>query len=333
MTISKKELFAWICVFFAAAQNLTAQTKLPLPVLEDSIAHFAAIAVRDTNSLENRLEAQQKLIPLIKTALNTSKSFDYTFQKVDAIAIQYPQDRSFRVWTWQVMRDSNHYDYYGFIQTNQARPRVFELKNAFKNVRQPESAVLSADQWLGGLIYSIRQFKDKDGGMRYILFTYNAGDLDEKTKIAEVLSLRGGTPRFGAPVFVGKVRGREIKQNRLFLPYSADANVRLNFDPSMNMIVHDHLTPTAARNPNMPSVNIPDGTYEAFIYEKGIWKWIEKLPNQVLDKPPGNGKQEVKRAKIVNQEDTKDFDWPDDVKKREKKQQKAREKAQQKEKD
>lgn len=314
MQISKKNLLAWLCLFFAMSQNLTAQTKHNLQNLEDSIAHFAAIAVRDTNSLDNRLAAQQRLIPFIKMALNTSKSFEYAFQKVDAISIQYPQDRSFRIWTWQVMRDSNHYDYYGFIQTNQSRPRVFELKNAFATIRQPEIAVLSAEQWLGGLVYGIRQFKDKEGNMRYILFTYNAGDLDEKTKIAEVLSLRGGSPRFGAPVFVGRVRGREIKQNRLFLPYSADANVRLNFDPSLNMIVHDHLTPTAARNPNTPSVNIPDGTYEAFVYEKGLWKWIEKLPNQELDKPLGNGKQELKRAKIVNREDTQTFDWPDEVK-------------------
>jgi hypothetical protein len=260
-------------------------------------------------------------LPLIRKALNTSKSFNYTFSKINAISIQYPEDRSFRIWTWQVMRDSSHHDYFGFIQTNQAKPRVFELKNAFGNVRQPESALLNAEQWLGGLVYSIRQFKDKDGAMRYILFTYNAGDLDEKTKIAEILTLKGSTPRFGAPVFVGRVRGREIKQNRLFLPYSADANVRLNFDPSMNMIVHDHLTPTAARNPNLPSVNIPDGTYEAFVYEKGIWKWIEKLPNQELDKPPGNGKQELKRNKVVNKEDTHGFDWPDEVTKKEKKKQ------------
>ncbi len=279
-----------------------------LAVLEDSIVSLSRTAVTDSIA-ENRIAAQDKLLPLMREALAVSNSFNYAFNKIENISLLYPTERDFRIFTWQLMIDENHYKYFGFIQLNRSKSMVYELKDFSKDIQKPENQNLTAEKWFGALYYNIKGFKTKEG-MKYLLFGFNAHDTIEKIKICDVLSLNGGAPRFGSPVFEKEERSIKKKLNRLVMYHSVDASIRFNYDDDMGMIMLDHLTEIGYKDPNVPFVSVPDGTYEAYKLKKGVWEHIDKLENTIMDAAPIPKPILGSKAKVVNKENAKQFEWP-----------------------
>ena len=146
-----------------------------------------------------------------------------------------------------------------------------------------------------------------------------ANDQYEKIKVCDVLSIKSGHIIFGSPVFeIADIQGvRKQKLHRLVLNYSADAVLRLNYDPEMNIVIHDHLEQIGTKDPNIPFTYVPDGTYEAFELQKdGIWLHVDKLANTELKtaprpKPTLNSRNRVKSAK----DNAQKVVWPEEVKK------------------
>lgn len=288
-----------------------------LEQLEDSIALLAKIAVQDT-VLDNRIFANSQLIPLIKEALSIPNSFNYAFTEVENIAIQKPIDGVFRVFTWQLFIDETEYKYFGYVQLNRAKSTFFELHDESRTLGDVEKETLSPEHWFGALYYHVKEFKTPDG-MKYLMFGYNANNQYEKIKVCDVLVLRGGKIQFGSPVFeIADIQGvRKQKLNRLVLNYSADAVLRLNYDPEMSIVIHDHLERIGTKNPNLPFTYVPDGTYEAFELQKdGMWIHVDKLANTEMKTAPRpqptlNSRNRVKSAK----DNAKKVVWPEEVKK------------------
>ena len=288
-----------------------------LQELEDSIAAIAKIAVQDT-LLNNRLLANGQMIPLLKEALSIPNAFNYAFTKIENIAIQKPTDGAFRIFTWQLYISDDEYKYFGYVQINRAKPTIIELNDASRQLEDTEKQALDPDRWFGALYYNIKEFKTKDG-MKYLLFGYNAHDRFEKIKLCDVLVLRGGQIKFGSPVFeIADIQGvRKQKLHRLILNYSAEAAIRLNYDPEMNIVVHDHLEKMATKTSSLPFTYVPDGTYEAFELQKdGLWSHVDKLATTDMDeaprpKPTLNSRNRVKSAKTNAQK----FEWPKEEKK------------------
>lgn len=280
--------------------------------LEDTIAMLAKITVQDT-LVTKRLLANGRMIPLIKEALTIPNSFNYAFTKIENIAIQKPIDGTFRILTWQLYINENEYKYFGYMQLNRTKPTIVELTDNSRKLEDVEKESLAPDRWYGAIYYNLKEFKTKDG-MKYLLFGYNANDQYEKIKLCDVLILRGGQIKFGSPVFeIADIQGvRKQKLHRLILNYSADASMRLNFDPEMNIVVHDHLEKMATKNPNLPFTYVPDGTYEAFELKKdGIWSHVDKLATTEMDeaprpKPTLNSRNRVKNGKA----NAEKFEWP-----------------------
>jgi hypothetical protein len=297
------------------AQNIDKKDLEKLILSEDSLAHWARIVV--TNSiLDRRIEAQDKILPLIRKTLAITNSFNYSFSELENVSITYPQDRSFRIFTWQLMHTDMNYQYFGFIQLNSSKSIVYELKDFSKSLQKPESQITTQDKWFGAIYYSIRDFKTKDGE-KYLLFGLNSNDTIEKIKLCDVLTLRGGQIKFGAPVFEKKERGRSKMVNRLMMYHAKDAVMRFNYDPEMDMIVHDHLTDVPSPSPKVPFVSVPDGTYEAYTLKKGIWQHIDKLANTEMDEAPIPKPVLGSKARVVDKESARNMEWPEEVKKKE----------------
>lgn len=309
-----------IYVVFVLFQNVLMAQKTDikpadfkkLQKLEDSIAVLAKIAVQDT-LVDARLTANGQLIPLLKEALSIPNSFNYAFTKIENIAIQKPLDGAFRIFTWQLYINNAEYKYFGYVQLNRPKPPVLELTDESQKLRDSEKEALAPSRWFGAIYYNVKEFKTKDG-MKYLLFGYNANDTIEKIKLCDVLVLRGGQIKFGAPVFeIADIKGaRKQKLHRLILSYSADASMRLNFDPELNIIIHDHLEQIGTKNANVPFTYVPDGTYEAFELQKeGVWSHVDKLANTEMKEAPRpepklNSRNRVKSAKTNAQK----FEWP-----------------------
>lgn len=288
-----------------------------LQALEDTIAVLAKITVQDTLA-NKRLVANGQMIPLIKEMLTIPNSFNYAFTKIENIAIQKPLDGAFRIFTWQLYINENEYKYFGYVQLNRNKPTIVELTDNSRRMDNVDKESLTPDRWYGAVYYNLKEFKTKDG-MKYLLFGFNANNQYEKIKLCDVLVLRGGQIKFGAPVLeVADIKGvRKQKLHRLILNYSAEASMRLNFDPEMNIVIHDHLERIGTKNPNLPFTYVPDGTYEAFELQKdGTWSHVDKLATTEMDVAPRpvptlNSRNRMKSAKANAQK----VEWPKEVKK------------------
>ncbi len=265
----------------AAQAQISADGRAYLEEMEDTIALLAHAIVNDSLE-ENRFGACREMIPRLVNALKVKHSFEYPFEQLKAVSVQYPQDSSFRIFTWQLYVNENEYRYYGAIQLNSPELQLFPLVDRSFEVRQPEQAVLSPEQWYGAVYYNLKQVGRKENRY-YLLFGFDGNELFRKRKLIEVLRFVDGKPKFGAPVFehgAGKVKHRIVRE------YAAEVGTRLNYDEALEIIIFDHLI--AQNGPYGEGLNFyPDGSYEGYELTKaGKWAYIEKVFDQVSEEAP-----------------------------------------------
>jgi hypothetical protein len=260
------------------------QAAAQLHAAEDTLALLAYAVVNDSIE-QQRFGACRGLITALVRNLKTENSFGYKFDRLKSISILTPPDSSFRIFTWQLFVNDSTYQYYGAIQLNQRELKLFPLID-----RSPEMSIpptheqLPPDRWYGALYYTIRQFDTKEG-RKYLLLGYDAFEFFTKRKLIDVLSFdKEGKPVFGAPVF-DREEKRGLPEMRVFVEYSAEAKVRLNWDEQYKMILFDHLIDMMSPF-GRGITGVPDGSYDGFKLEKGRWKYIDKVFHDVNAEVP-----------------------------------------------
>lgn len=274
---------SFVCAFLAiSAVPAAAQAPKDFTYferVEDSLSGLAKTILRDSLA-EHRLKADTEIKALLKEALSTDNAFQYPFSGLQGISIQYPQDSTFRIFTWQLYVSENDYRYGGFLQ--QRSGSVYPLEDHSAAVRMPEYEVMSPDYWYGAVYYNIKQ-AGKKRDRHYLLFGYDGYELFRKRKLVDVLVFKDDEPKFGAAVFQhgpGKVKHRVVRE------YSAEVSTRLNYDDVLEMIMFDHLI--GQNGPHGEGLTYyPDGSYEAYKLEKdGKWVHVEKVFDQVSEEAP-----------------------------------------------
>lgn len=287
-----RSTFLTTLMLFFAGFTLSAQNnRTPLPKadrerltqIEDTLALLGHISVND--SLEdNRFGATRLMIPILVEALKVPRSFQYPFERLKTISIQYAPDSTFRVFTWQLFVSDNEYRYYGAIQMNTPDLKLFPLVDRSFRIESPETETLGPDNWYGALYYGIRKLERPEGPC-YLLFGYDAFSFFKRRKVMETLQFNAeGKPVFGVPILPETVSGAAGRK-RLVLEYTAEASVRLNWDEAMGLVVFDHLIPVVGKN-GEGEVSVPDGSYEAFRLKQGQLEYIPMLDTQLQVEPP-----------------------------------------------
>ncbi len=251
-------------------------------IAEDSLAKLAVLTTRD--SLETTRQATLPMFEkyLLET-LQQPNSFQYKFDKIDAISIQTPTDSSFRIFTWMYALD-NQYHFGGILQLNDKKNTLFSLKHDRATIENPEFDVLQADNWFGGVYYNLVEYKAKKG-KNYLLFGYDAFSLHNRVKFVDVLSFDAkGVPHFGAPVF--HYDNASEARCRYIMEYSVEAKTRLNYDDKLKLIVFDHLIPTTSNYADGETAMVTDGSYDGFELQKGVWKFKKMLFTQTQETAP-----------------------------------------------
>ncbi len=288
MKVSAFALFlTLICssLFAQKAGKIAESDLLIMKEFEDTIA-LCGFAVINDSLPETRFGACKKLITNLKQSLKTPNSFRYPFDRLKSVSIQYPADSSFRIFTWQLYVDIDDYRYYGAVQLNTPDLQLIPLidRSAETEEEDIQNMVLPPDKWYGSLYYNIRQF-DSPQGRKYLLFGYDGYSFFNKRKVVEVLTLKDGKVNFGAPVFmaIDTASGKKSYLHRIVKDYSAEASFRLNYDPVYEMIMFDHLIEMGS---TYGLAWVPDGTYEGYQLEQGMWVWIENIPYQKMEEAP-----------------------------------------------
>lgn len=284
-----KKILIFIVLVVGGVYQLYAQEKTGafsedgqafLKEMEDTLALLAYAVINDSLP-EHRFGACREMIPKLVRALKVENSFRYPFERLKSVSIQYPRDSSFRIFTWQLYVDKDDYRYYGALQMNTPELKLFPLIDRSFQVTDEEHAELSPEEWYGSVYYNLLDV-DGPNGKYYLLFGFDGYSFFRKRKLIDVLSFQDGKPLFGAPVFVHE-GGR--RKHRVVREYSAEVSTRCNYDELLELVIFDHLIERDGPY-GEGAVRYPDGSYEAYRLEGGLWWHVDKVFDQVSEEAP-----------------------------------------------
>lgn len=245
------------------AQNDSRETLI-------SEMYFYSDAMNNSIDERNRKKAGDLFLQSFHSFIKSHNAFELTQEEMKTISILETQDNSFKLLSWQVKDKTTSSSYNAYVVFPDGSLTSLTPNGKFD--ANLEYMTLNKDQWYGALYYNLMPISDSE----YLVFGYAENDKFTKIKVADVLKVENGNVELGKPLFEDKEDLGTFK-NRIVLSYSSDAAVNLNFNPGLNMIVHDHLIQRIGRMEGQGPTYLPDGTYEGYSYEEGKWMYNEKL--------------------------------------------------------
>lgn len=251
--------------------------------VEEDLAYHADIMVNTTQA-QHRFKAANLFRDQFETMLNTPGSYEHDFESLKWISKLVSEDNRFRIFSWIVADKDVVSSTYGYIQF--ADGKVITLKDTGEMSTDLEYEQNDPETWFGALYYHIMPF-DNSGKTDYILFGYRQLAKYDKVKVLDVLSIEGDEVTFGKELFVKEIEdSRDEVRSRLLLTYSADANATLNYNESMEMIVHDNLIPRMGRIEGQGPTQLPDGSFVGYKKLDEKWVYVDKIFNQTSETAP-----------------------------------------------
>lgn len=261
----------------ASSQLITAADKKKLQVKEDSLAQIARFMITDTLEV-GRMLAYKDFVPTFIRALQIKNSFYYPFDSVLGISKLYAPDSSFRIFTWYVEIDDYTGWQRGFIQmkTPDGSLKGFRLQDEQDLTKEDYFKPTSATEWVGAVYYNIIKTQHQ-GKNYYTLFGIDRKGLRSQKKWIDVLSFdEKKNPVFGGGFSFKEDTIVKPTQARFSIEYKKEARTYVNYEPDLKMILVDHLI-SETDEPEFPWTFVPDGDYEGFKWQNGMWVHIDKV--------------------------------------------------------
>ena len=277
----KHLVFSLLLLFFAGFANGQVDS---LMLLEKDLAKFNDYFV-NADKYSHRKEAHEKFVDLLHKALQRDNSFYYPFDSLQWISIITPPDKSFRIFTWILLKDIGDNEYYAILQTKDGK--IVDLTDNGGDISDMEYQTFDPASWFGQLYYNIYQY-DVDGKHNYLLFGMRRLNKYNKIKIAApvVIDEEKEIIGFGREIFEDTLYPGKFK-NRIILLTRADAASTLNYDDDLGLIVYDHTTAIPDRWAKMTGFGyVPDGTYEGYYLDGKKWKYKKRIFTRKYSKPP-----------------------------------------------
>ncbi len=276
-----------VCLLPAAtiAQKLSTADKRLFAKKEDSLKVFADSMI-NAERAGPRFLADSQFVKTFVRALKIPHSFSYTFDSLPTVSRLYPQDSSFRIFTWQLKKDDYMYYQKGAIQmkTPDGSLKLYPLFDASMFTAKPEDSLRTRRNWIGAIYYRIVQ-KTFNGKKYYTLLGFDDYTISSNRKWMEVMSFddQTGEPVFGGPLITFKDDTGKVKPvlNRFDIEYKKEARTQFNYNPEMDMIIYDHLI-SETEEPGKKDTYIPDGDFEGFKWDNGQWVHVDKVFNFAL---------------------------------------------------
>jgi len=262
------------------AQRISTADAASMAVQQDSLHYLSDLILRGKDE-QARQDANDRFIPKLVQALKTPYSFNFRFDSLTTISIQYPQDSSFRIFSWGLELETTFYHHYGAIQmkTDDGKLKLFPLFDN-SDYMNPDT-IANNKSWYGCLYYKIIQ-RHYFNSEFYTLFGWDANNIRSQKKLIDVLMFKDGQPIFGGPFFIFMEDSTpKPTRNRFILEYKKDATISLSYNAEMDMIVYDHLI-SETNQKSKPSTFVPDLDYEGFKWKAGKWMHIDKVFHDAL---------------------------------------------------
>ncbi len=244
---------------------------------EDSLKIYADRMIQSADAA-HRFRADSLFVRGLVRALKTPYSFSFPFDSIRTVSRLYAPDSSFRIFTWQLKKDEYVYLQKGAIQmkTRDGALKLFPLFDYSMFTPAPEDSIRSIRNWIGAIYYNM-VMKEHQGKKYYTLLGFDDFSISSNKKWIEVLSFNDrGEPVFGGPYFVYPDSAKQTVGARFCMEYKKETGTLLNYDPSLDLIVFDHLI-SETDEPEKKNTYIPDGSYEAFRWQQGRWVYQERV--------------------------------------------------------
>ncbi len=268
-------LISFLFITSLQAQQRTALSP-QLAATEERMAKHA-FDILNAPELVDRLRADSFFTRELVQALKTPYSFAYPFDSLKTISVLYAPDSSFRIFTWQLMRDFAYFRQKGAIQTRTADGslQLTPLFDFSPFTDNPVDSVRDNQHWIGAVYYNIIKttYNNKN---YYTLFGYDENDARSTKKWMEVLTFDANNkPQFGGRYFNypnDKIKPAQPAY-RFCLEYKKLANAKMNYDADLGMVTFAGLVSDIGE-PSEKYTLVPVGTYEGFKWANGRWNHV-----------------------------------------------------------
>jgi hypothetical protein len=263
-------------IFLIMTFSVSAQIKadqIRLSAMEQELSVFAN-NILNADDVEDRLRADSFFTRNLVHALKTPYSFHHPFDSLKTISRLYAPDSSFRIITWQLMKDFSYYRYKGAIQLNtkDGSLKLIPLYDVSDFTGNPVDSVRNNENWIGAVYYNIIQKKYNNKNY-YTLLGYDENDARSTKKWIEVLTFDSNKkPVFGGRYFSYPNDPFKPAQPayRFCLEFKKEANAKLNYDPELNQIIFAKLVSETGEVSKKHTL-VPYGTIEGFRWDMGKW--------------------------------------------------------------
>lgn len=271
-------LFFLYSTGYSCLFSQTALSKKQLSAAEERLKVYA-LQIMNEEDIIPKLRADSFFTRGLVQALKTPYSFHYRFDSLTTVSKVYAPDSSFRIITWQIMKDFTSYRYKGAIQfnTKDGSLKLVPLYDMSEFTDNPTDSVRTNENWIGALYYNII-LKEYNGKKYYTLLGYDENDARTTRKWIEVLTFNADNkPIFGGKFFTYPADITKPKQPiyRYCYEYKKEANAKLNFDPTIDQIIFAKLVSETGETSQKQTL-VPYGTYEGFKWIAGKWVFIKE---------------------------------------------------------
>jgi hypothetical protein len=281
LTQKKIGFLFYLIVFCLLSFTLKSQTFEESEI--DLFNLFEKISASENDS--TKVSLNNTFSTEFQKVLTNSESFDYDFAKLNKISRVFADDGKARFYTWALRLSDGNYKFFGFCQYKQKKEIfVFPLQDHSDDIPNPENAVLSPANWYGALYYAV-VVKKAQKQTCYTLLAWDGNDNFTNKKLIDVFFVtKEGVPHFGAPI----LQYRKQMQNRIIFEFGEQVNMVLRWDPDYKMIIWDHLAPSKKQFEGQFQYYGPDFSYDALVFKKGFWNFVEKFTPLNKDTKPSN---------------------------------------------
>jgi len=252
--------------------------------------------VSETNNDSLAIKLHRQIEEILAKTLVIPEAYQHKFELLRMIGRIYAPRKEFCIYNWNHSNRDGTHRYFALIvfPGKKGEPnRVIRLKETTVPIVRPDQQILSRDQWLGCLYYTITpKKKGKDGKRYYALLGLDMNNLRTKKKIIEIVSFdSNGTPQFGAPII--ELNG--WTKHRAIFEFSAQLSMYLEYNRCKRRIEMDHLAPPMPYLVGEYEYYEPDLYRDALKFKRGKWRHIKdiqeppkskKLKKSSLPKPP-----------------------------------------------
>ena len=267
-----------LCGHLFAQQKLATSDSLLLNRIQDTL-DVLGNNIMDDSLVAGRIRSDSMFTRSLVRALRLHNSFRYPFDSVETMTVQYPQDSSFRIFTWQYQINEQNFRQKGAIQKNTADGSLllYPLFDASEYGDAPNDTIRQANNWIGAIYYKIIQTSLPTYQKVYTLLGYDENSARSTKKWVDVLTFgANGQPQFGGNYF-NFGRNDSLWQRswkRFNIEFKKEGRARLAYDDEKGVIVFDHLI-SESKEPEKKYTYIPDGDYEGLKWQNDQWHYIE----------------------------------------------------------